>query len=77
MSDEGEYIAPNTTVTEADVPGIGLCRDSDHTPGLNFSSTENPNGAVWVEIDKLTSPIVPGQTGYIRFRVKVNQTPDS
>lgn len=70
-TDVGEYIAPATAVTAIDVPGIGLCR-TDRDTAEDLTVAENPNGAVWGELDKLLSPIPAGQAGYLRFRVRVD-----
>lgn len=70
-ADAGEYLSPNTTVTTADVPGVGLCR-SDRDVTQDWPISENPNGAVWVEVDKALTPVPSGQVGYVRFRARVN-----
>ncbi|MFE4107446.1 beta strand repeat-containing protein [Almyronema epifaneia] len=70
-TDEGEYFAPNTTVAHSDVPGVGICR-ADRNSGQDFPSTENSNGALWVQVDKINTPLSAGVYGYIRFRVTVD-----
>ena len=75
--DVGEYIAAGTAVTATDMPGIGLCR-GDRDTTQNLTAAENPNGVVWAQIDNALTPIPSGQTGYIRFRVRIDSplTPD-
>ena len=75
-SDSGEYIPPNQGVTQSDISGVGLCHP-DNALSDNFLASQNPNGAVWVQIDNDLTALESGQAGYIRFRVTVDETPTS
>jgi trimeric autotransporter adhesin len=69
----GEYI-PAGAVLNTTVPGIGLCKSTvaNAQTTANLSAAENPNGLVWIQVDKNRSALAENEYGYIRFRVLTN-----
>jgi uncharacterized repeat protein (TIGR01451 family) len=69
----GEAIAAGA-VLNTTVPGIGLCKSTSANAQTttDLSAAENPNGLVWVQVDKNRSALAENEYGYIRFRVLTN-----
>jgi uncharacterized repeat protein (TIGR01451 family) len=69
----GEAIAAGA-VLNTTVPGIGLCKSTSANvqTTTDLSAAENPNGLVWVQVDKNRSALAENEYGYIRFRVLTN-----
>jgi trimeric autotransporter adhesin len=65
---------PAGAVMNTTVPGIGLCKSTttNAQTTANLSAAENPNGLVWVQVDKNRSALAENEYGYIRFRVLTN-----
>jgi uncharacterized repeat protein (TIGR01451 family) len=62
-------------IPNATIPGIGLCKSTvaNAQTTANLSAAENPNGLVWVQVDKNRSALAENEYGYIRFRVLTAQ----